>query len=116
MDASAPIPARRKIAASAPRRAGPGAGAGGSGGAGGGSVRQGGARSGSAREADLYVELPSGKLRAVHVKTSITDGNVTAVETDQLKDGDEVVLGLATIRAMSNGAQGGGRGPGMGRM
>ena len=50
------------------------------------------------------------------MKTSITDGNVTAVETDQLKDGDEVVLGLATIKAMSSGTQGGGRGPGMGRM
>ena len=47
------------------------------------------------------------------MKTGLTDGNVTAVETDALKEGDEVVLGLATARAMTNG----GGGPrGMGRM
>jgi HlyD family secretion protein len=90
---------------------------GGSGGAAGWPGRPGGARpAGAAREADVYVELPTGKLRAVHVRTSITDGNATAVETDELKEGDQVVLGLATVRAMSNGAQGGGPGRGMGRM
>jgi hypothetical protein len=47
------------------------------------------------------------------VKTALTDGNVTAVETDALKEGDEVVLGLATAKAMSNG---GGASRGMGRM
>ncbi|MDP1751071.1 MAG: SDR family oxidoreductase, partial [Reyranella sp.] len=41
------------------------------------------------READVYVELPTGKLRAVHVKTALTDGNVTAIEGDPLKEGDD---------------------------
>lgn len=77
--------------------------------------RPGAGRSGPSREADVYVELPTGKLRAVHVKTFLTDGNVTAVEAEGLKDGDEVVLGLATARAMAGGAPGG-RGGGMGRM
>lgn len=86
----------------------PGAGPGG---------RPGAGRGGPSREAEVYVELPSGKLRPVRVTTSLTDGNVTAVETNGLKDGDEVVLGLATSRAMAGGAPGGGRPPrGPGRM
>lgn len=103
-----------------PRPAG-GERAGRSGGNGGGrpgagfSGRPGAGRPGPAREADVYVELPTGKLRAVHVKTALTDGNVTAIEGDGLKDGDEVILGLATAKAM--GSAGGGGGPrGMGRM
>ena len=44
----------------------------------------------------------TGKLRAVPVKTSITDGTLTAIETDALKEGDEIVIGLATSRAMSS--------------
>lgn len=81
------------------------------------SGRPGGGRSGPSREADVYVELPTGKLRAIHVKTALTDGNVTAVEADGLKEGDEVVLGLATVKAMANSGGGGGGGPrGMGRM
>lgn len=79
----------------------------------GGPGRPAGGRPGPSREADVYVELPTGKLKAIHLKTGLTDGNVTAVETDALKEGDEVVLGLATARAMSGG--GGMRG-GMGRM
>jgi HlyD family secretion protein len=75
--------------------------------------RPGGGRSGSPRTAEVYVELPTGKLRAMKVKTALTDGNLTAVETDALKEGDEVVLGLATAKAMSNG---GGASRGMGRM
>ena len=78
--------------------------------------RPGGGRPGPSREADLYVELPTGKLRAIHVKTALTDGNVTAVESDALKDGDEVVLGLATARAMASSGGGGGARRGMGRM
>ena len=79
----------------------------------GSSSRPGGGRPGPSRDADLYVELPTGKLRAIHVKTALTDGNVTAVESDALKEGDEVVVGLATARAM--GTSGGGP-RGMGRM
>jgi len=71
-------------------------------------------RGGTSRSGEVYVELPSGKLRAVRLRTTLTDGNLTAVETDALKEGDEVVLGLATARA---GARSGGGAPrGMGRM
>jgi len=94
-------------------RASRGNGGGGRPGAG-SSGRPGAGRPGPSREADVYVELPTGKLKAVHVKTGLTDGNVTAVETDALKEGDEVVLGLATARAMAT--SGGGMRGGMGRM
>ena len=79
------------------------------------SGRPGAGRPGASREADVYVELPTGKLRAIHVKTALTDGNVTVVEGDGLKDGDEVVLGLATAKAMGSSG-GGGASRGMGRM
>jgi HlyD family secretion protein len=78
------------------------------------SGRPGAGRPGPSREADVYVELPTGKLRAIHVKTALTDGNVTAIEGDALKEGDEVVLGLATAKAMATSGGGGSRG--MGRM
>ncbi|MCL4806951.1 MAG: efflux RND transporter periplasmic adaptor subunit [Thermoanaerobaculia bacterium] len=106
-------PGNARNAAGARPARGEGAGRPGAGFAG----RPGAGRPGPSREADVYVELPTGKLRAVHVKTFLTDGNVTAVESDALKDGDEVVLGLATARAMAGGAPGGGRPTrGMGRM
>jgi len=50
----------------------------------------------------------------VRLRTTLTDGNLTAVVTDELKEGDEVVLGLATARAAGNA--GGGAPRGMGRM
>jgi HlyD family secretion protein len=83
-------------------------------GGGDGAGRGGAGRSGPSRSGEVYVELPTGKLRAVRVRTTLTDGNLTAVETDELKDGDEVVLGLATARAA--GSAGGGAPRGMGRM
>lgn len=79
------------------------------------SGRPGAGRAGPSREADVYVELPTGKLRAIHVTTALTDGNVTAITGDGLKDGDEVILGLATAKAMANPGGGGGS-RGMGRM
>ncbi len=77
--------------------------------------RPGGARpAGGPRTGTVYVDVPGtkGKLKAVGVKTLITDGNVTAVEADNLKEGDEIVVGLATARAGGQGAgPGGGRRP-----
>ncbi len=99
-------------AAGAPGGGRPGRGEGGR--PGGGAGRGGAGRSGPSRSGEVYVELPTGKLRAVRVKTTLTDGNLTAVETDDLKEGDEVVLGLATARAGSGA--GGGAPRGMGRM
>ena len=68
---------------------------------------EGGARAGgegrpkreAARGGVVHVEVEGGKLKPVKVKTSITDGNVTAAESDELKEGDEVVVGLATLKA-----------------
>jgi HlyD family secretion protein len=86
--------------------------AGGPGGAGGAISRSGGARSGS-----VYLDVPGtkGKLKAVPVKTLLTDGNFTAVESSDLKEGDEVVVGLATARAGMPGGSPAGGGPGGGR-
>ncbi|MGA7992622.1 MAG: hypothetical protein WCC53_14380, partial [Thermoanaerobaculia bacterium] len=65
----------------------------------------------------VYAEIPNGngkgKLRPVAVKTLITDGNMTAIDSADLKEGDEIIVGLATARASapSPGGQGGGRRP-----
>ncbi|HPA51392.1 MAG TPA: efflux RND transporter periplasmic adaptor subunit [Thermoanaerobaculia bacterium] len=79
-----------------------------------GAGRSGAGRPGPSRSGEVYVELPTGKLRTVRLRTTLTDGNLTAVVTDELKEGDEVVLGLATARAAGNA--GGGAPRGMGRM
>jgi len=72
----------------------------------------------SAGTGTLYVEVPNsgGKLKPVTVRTLITDGNLTAIRSDDLKEGDEIIVGLATARAGapgggSPGAPGGGRRP-----
>jgi HlyD family secretion protein len=88
---------------------GPGGRPGGSGGP--------GARPGGSSTGTLYVEVPGsgGKLKPVTVKTLITDGNLTAIRSDDLKEGDEIIVGLATARAGvpggGTGATGGGRRP-----
>jgi multidrug efflux pump subunit AcrA (membrane-fusion protein) len=67
---------------------------------------------GSGRASQVYVQTADGKLKSIPVKTSITDGNVTAGETPDLKPGDEVVVGLATARAGGpGGGSPGGGGP-----
>jgi HlyD family secretion protein len=76
-------------------------------------------RSASPSRATVYVEVPNakGKVKAVTVRTSITDGNMTAVESQDLTEGDEIIVGLATARAggpssnSSSGGPGGGRRP-----
>jgi HlyD family secretion protein len=89
----------------------------GDGGRGAGAPGSGGMRA-SAGTGTLYVEVPNsgGKLKPVTVKTLITDGNLTAIRSDDLKEGDEIIVGLATARAGmpgggSPGAPGGGRRP-----
>ncbi len=78
---------------------------------GGGERRRPGTGGPSAREAAVFAERPDGKLRRIRVKTLLTDGNFTAVESDSLKEGDEIVIGLATARAMESGARAGSGGP-----
>ncbi len=105
-EGGAPAPASAGV--TPPKTAGRGPG--GPGGAAG--TRAGGSRPASSRAGTVYMEVPGtkGKLKAVAVKTLITDGNYTAVDSAELKEGDEIVVGLATARA---GAPGGG--PGAGR-
>jgi HlyD family secretion protein len=84
-------------------------------GPGGGSAsRPGTSRAPSSRNGTVYVEAPGtkGKLKAVAVTTLITDGNYTAVDSAELKEGEEIVVGLATTRAGTPGGGGpGGRRP-----
>jgi HlyD family secretion protein len=105
----------------APQTGGRGAfGRGGPGGNGGSGARSGapggsggGGRSGSSR-GTVYVEVPNGKgkVKAVTVRTLITDGNMTAVDSQDLKEGDEIIVGLSTARAgaAASSTQGGGPG------
>ncbi|MCC6133183.1 MAG: efflux RND transporter periplasmic adaptor subunit [Acidobacteria bacterium] len=85
--------------------------------------RQGGNGSGKAasrgsREGSVYVEGQDGKLRRVPVRPLLTDGSYTAVASEVLKEGDLIVVGLATARALDLGgssrAGGSGGGPGRG--
>ncbi len=101
----------------APQTGGPGGRGtrGGTGGGRGSSGASGGGRTAASRSGTLYVEIPNGKgkLRAVTVRTLITDGNMTAVESRDVKEGDEIIVGLATARASgpAAGGPGGGRRP-----
>ncbi len=99
---------------------GPGGGRGGPGGGGGrggwSGGPGGGGRPAASRSGTLYVEVPNGKgkLKAVTVKTLITDGNMTAIESADLKEGDEIIVGLATARAGASASGSPGGGPGGG--
>ncbi len=68
---------------------------------------------GPSRSGTVYVEAGKGKLRPVTVRTLITDGNYTAIESKDLSEGDSVVLGLATSKAALT-AGGAGRPPNLG--
>jgi HlyD family secretion protein len=70
-------------------------------------------RAGAARSGTVYLDVPGtkGKLKAVSVRTLLTDGNLTAVESPDLKEGDEIVVGLATARAGLPGGSPGGSSP-----
>ncbi len=109
---------RPTTAGAAPPTGGAG-GRGAHGGPGGGGRGSSGAsgtgRPAASRSGTLYVEIPNGKgkLKAVTVRTLITDGNMTAIESKDLKEGDEIIVGLATARAggPAAGGPGGGRRP-----
>ncbi len=69
-------------------------------------------RPGMSRSGTVYIDVPGtkGKLKPVTVRTLLTDGNLTAVESADLKEGDEIVVGLATARAGVPGGSPGGPG------
>lgn len=54
------------------------------------------------KETAVYIQNEAGKLVPVSVKTSITDGNFTGIESAELKPGQFVVIGLVTSRAMES--------------
>ncbi len=64
---------------------------------------------------NLYVLGPDGKPKAVQVKLGITDGQFTAVQASDLKEGDQVITASLTKTPSTTGSSspmgGGGRGP-----
>ncbi len=50
----------------------------------------------------IYTLDMNGKLKPVSVTASITDGAFTAVESSALKQGDDVIVGFSTSRAMES--------------
>jgi len=61
------------------------------------------ARGGSRREQTVYVLDASGALSAKPVKTGISDGRYTAIVDGEIKPGDRIVTGLATVRSDQTG-------------
>ena len=57
---------------------------------------------GKRKETVLYIVNDLGKLLLVQVRTSITDGNFTGIESTTLKPGQLIVVGLVTSRAMES--------------
>ena len=55
------------------------------------------------------------KLKPAHIRTGITDGRYTQVVSGDLKEGDLVVIGVATSKVESAPPMGGAGGPGGGR-
>jgi HlyD family secretion protein len=84
----------------------PGGGPGGFGGKGKGGHRQG---------QTVYVLGDKNALRAVYIRTGISDGHYTQVVGGELKPGDKVVTGVATLKVQGPANPGSGRPPGMGR-
>jgi len=69
-----------------------------------------------AGRARVWILNAQKKLEPVFVRTGVTDGRYTEVTTDQLKPGDQIVLGATSNSDAANGANplagGGQRGPG----
>lgn len=89
-------------------------------GVGGAAGALGGAPAPRKRPQTVYVLNADNTLKAVEIRTGITDGHFTQVVSGDLKPGDSVVIGLATSKVEgnpppgSNGPMGGGARPGGG--
>lgn len=57
----------------------------------------------------IYTMTPEGKLKPVVVQTLLTDGAFTAIRGGTLREGDQIVTGLETTRAMEATGGVGGR-------
>jgi len=69
------------------------------------------------RQQTVHVLGADGALKAVNVKTGISDGRFTAITEGDLKAGDKIVVGFATAKVGQQGSLPGGmggRGPGSG--
>jgi len=82
-----------------------------------GAARALGAGRATRRQQTVYVVKPDGELKAVEVKTGISDGRFTAITEGDLNPGDKIAVGVATAKVdQASGALpgglGGGRGPG----
>ncbi len=71
----------------------------------------GGRRGGGAKMQTVYTLGADRKLTPVQIRTGITDGRFTQVISGELKEGDAVVVGLATSKVESAAPLGGARGP-----
>ncbi|HEX2833983.1 MAG TPA: efflux RND transporter periplasmic adaptor subunit [Thermoanaerobaculia bacterium] len=80
--------------------------------------RRAGAGAETTKTSTVHLLTPEKKLKAMTIRTGITDGRFTHVISGELKPGDEVVVGIATSKVESAapmGGQGGPGGPGGGR-
>ena len=69
---------------------------------------------GLARPQTVYILGPDKKPRPVDIRTGITDGRFTQIVSGDLKEGDQVVVGLATSKVEGPPPMGGQGGPGGG--
>jgi len=61
-------------------------------------------------QSTVYLLASNGEPKPVEIRTGISDGRNTEVVSGDLKVGDPVIIGLATVKASSAGAPpGGGR-------
>jgi HlyD family secretion protein len=63
------------------------------------------------KSATVYTLGPDRKLKPVQIRTGISDGRFTYVASGDLKEGDEVVVGMATSKVESAAPMGGAGGP-----
>jgi len=71
----------------------------------------GGAPAARRRPQTVYILGADNKLKAVEIRTGITDGHYTQVVSGDLKEGDNIVVGLATSKVETNAPPGAGGGP-----
>jgi hypothetical protein len=60
------------------------------------------------RPQTVYILGADNKLKAVEIRTGITDGHYTQVLSGDLKEGDNIVVGLATSKVDTNAPPGAG--------
>jgi len=77
--------------------------------------RRGGKGAPAARPQTVYILGADKKLTPVEIRTGITDGRFTQVVSGTLKEGDAVVVGLATSKVEGPPPMGGQGGPGGGQ-